>query len=86
MKNWFYLIIVFSLFSCETDFPINAEYQEIPVVYGLLNQSEEDQYIRVNKGFLHVGNIEQAVPAQDNLYYDVDQLLIENEILRVGLL
>ena len=72
MKNWFYIVIIFSLFSCETDFPINAEYQEVPVVYGLLDQSETIQYVRVNKGFLHEGNIQQAVTEQDNLYYNLD--------------
>ena len=74
MKNWFYIVIIFSLFSCETDFPINAEYQEVPVVYGLLDQSETIQYVRVNKGFLHEGDIQEAVAEQDNLYYNLDSI------------
>ena len=36
------------LFSaCETDFDVNAEWEEITVVFGLLDQSQEKQYIRI---------------------------------------
>lgn len=42
--------------SCKTDFNINAEWKDITVVYGLLNQKESIHYIKINKAFLGEGN------------------------------
>ncbi len=59
------LIFVFALFlsSCETDFNPNAEYKDITVVYGVLNQSDTFTYIKINKAFL--GNESAYVMAQN---------------------
>lgn len=42
--------------SCETDFEISAPYQEIVVVYSILNTNETTHYIRVSKAFLTEDN------------------------------
>lgn len=63
------LIILLSLSSsiylnsCSTDFDINAEPKDITVVYGLLNQGEQTQYIKITKAFL--GDQDALVMAQD---------------------
>lgn len=44
--------IVFTLLSCETEVDLNAEWEEITIVYGLLNQSDTTHYFRINKAFL----------------------------------
>lgn len=54
MKN---ILIIFSalavLFTaCETDFNVNAAWEETIVVYGLLDASTDTQYIRINKAYL----------------------------------
>lgn len=38
--------------SCETDFDINADWKDITVVYGALNQNDSIHYIRIQKLFL----------------------------------
>jgi len=38
--------------SCETDFTTIADYQDITVVYGLLDSKEPYQYVKINKAFL----------------------------------
>ena len=38
--------------SCSTDFDLNAPYQPIPIVYGLLDQSSDTQFVKINKSFL----------------------------------
>ena len=38
--------------SCESDLDINSKWEEVTVVFGLLDQSQEKQYIRINKAFL----------------------------------
>ena len=47
-----FLLIIVSFSSCESDLDINSEWEEITVVFGLLNQNQEKQYIRINKTFL----------------------------------
>ena len=46
----------FFLLPVKKTFNINAEWQDITVVYGLLDQSRFHHYIRVNKAFLGNGN------------------------------
>ncbi len=59
------VLITFALFlsSCETDFNPNAEYKDITIVYGLLNQSDTITYIKINKAFL--GETSAYIMAQD---------------------
>ena len=58
MKNYFWsiLLIVSIISSCKTDFELNAPYKTIPVVYGLLDQSLDTQFIKINKSFLGNSN------------------------------
>jgi hypothetical protein len=58
MKNyfWFILLIASIISSCKTDFELNAPYKTIPVVYGLLDQSLDTQFIKINKSFLGNSN------------------------------
>lgn len=73
MKNRYSIVImlIISLFiaSCETDFDQNAEWKEVMVVYGLLNQTDSISYIKVNKAFLGDGSaIVYAQEPDSNLY------------------
>ena len=47
-----FLLIIFAFSSCKTELDINADWEEVVVVFGLLDQSQENQYIRINKAFL----------------------------------
>lgn len=49
-------ITPFLLVSCETDFDVIAEYKEVAIVYGLLDQTDSVHYLRINKAFLGKGN------------------------------
>lgn len=51
---FFSISLIFS--SCSTDFELNAPYETIPVVYGLLDQSKDTQFIKINRSFLGYGN------------------------------
>ncbi len=42
--------------SCSTDLDVTGDYQETMVVYGLLDQAQAKQYVKVNKAFLGKGN------------------------------
>ena len=70
------IILLFT--QCKNEFEVNDDWKDITVVYGLLNQTEDTNYIRVTKGFL--GNEDANIMAhiKDSLYYkNVDVLLEE---------
>lgn len=65
------LLLLVSLYfvSCETDFDINADWKDITLVYGILNQNDSIHYIRIQKAYLGKGNVMQmALEADSNLY------------------
>lgn len=76
---------LFSLFSCSTDFDINADQQDITVVYGLLNQSDSTQYVKITKAFL--GDISAYELAQDpSLSSYGDNIIVKVEETTNGIL
>lgn len=42
--------------GCSTDVDINASYEEITIVYGLLDVQEDTTYLKINKAFLGPDN------------------------------
>ena len=48
----FILIIIFWINGCSNDVDINASYQQIIVVYGVLDPIQDTTFIKVNKAFL----------------------------------
>jgi hypothetical protein len=61
------LLLVFV--SCSTKFNVNAEWKDITVVIGLLNQTDSIQYIRISKAFLGPGNELQYATIPDSGNY-----------------
>ena len=58
------------LSSCDQDIDLTADWQDIPVVYGLLNASDTAHYIRVEQAFQDQdGNAFLAALEPDSLYY-----------------
>lgn len=56
--------------SCETKVDINADYDDIPVVYCLLDPNDFFHWVKVNKTFLTQGDINEAALIQDSLEFD----------------
>src|SRR5262245_17610431 len=61
--------LVLLLSSCSTDFDTIADYKEIMVVYGLLDQYQGVQYIKVNKAYLGQGNALIMAHEKDSINY-----------------
>ncbi len=58
------------MYSCSTDFDLNADYQETPVIYTLLDASVDTQYIRINRAFLsNETNAIVLATDPDEIYY-----------------
>jgi len=78
MKNKI-ILLIFSVFflSCETDFDVNAEWQDVTVVFGLLDPNNEDQLIKINKAFLGPGDALQMASVADSTNYDPSEITVK---------
>jgi len=66
-----FLLLISTLFiACETDFEVNADWKEVMVVYGLLDQSQPQQYIKINKAFLGEGDALQMASVSGSVNYN----------------
>jgi len=67
------LLLSLTLFfgACETEFDINADWKEITIVYGLLDQLDTTHYFRINKAFLG-GNALEITKIEDSSSYKND--------------
>lgn len=79
MKEKLLLIIIFlaSLFvfaSCEVEFNPNGDWEETTIVYGILDQDADTNFIRVQKCFLGDGNYIQFAKEKDSIYYKQDEI------------
>jgi hypothetical protein len=55
--------------SCTTDFELNAEYDEIPIIFGVLDQSVDTQFVKINKSFIGSGNNASYAAINDSSLY-----------------
>lgn len=58
-----------ALNSCKSDVDIAGNYKETTVVYGLLNQYDTVQYVRIQKAFLVNDNVLDYTKVPDSSYY-----------------
>ena len=71
MKKVSILFIVSALLfsACKTDFKLTSPWKEQMVIFGLLNQSDSVQYIRINKTYLGEGNAYTMGGISDSINY-----------------
>ncbi len=81
------LVLLFLSFlsSCDKSLNVNADWKDITVVYGLLDQTEDTTFIKITKAFLGEGNaLEFAKVADSSTYPDklevrLDEYVVANE-------
>jgi hypothetical protein len=56
-------------YSCDSKLDVNAEWKDITVVYGLLNQNDSLHYFKITKAFLGEGNALSFAQIPDSSYY-----------------
>lgn len=72
MRNIILYIVILFLFlfySCSTEFDVNADWEDITIVYCLLNIEDSIHYVKVNKAFLGEENAYITAQISDSLYY-----------------
>ncbi len=60
--------------GCDNEIDINAEYQELTVMYGLLDPRSDVNYIRVQRGYLGDAAASASYGISDSLYYDSTEI------------
>jgi hypothetical protein len=65
-------LMVLYIVSCEEDFDINAPYQDITVVYGLIDQGQDSIFLKINKAFLGDGDVMEMAKIEDSSVYITD--------------
>ena len=71
--------------ACETDFQLEGEWKDIPVVYAFLSQQDTAYYVRVERAFLEPGgNARDIAQIPDSIYYDANVLSVKLERLSNG--
>ena len=86
-----YLLLLLSLFTalffgCKTDFEVNAPWKETTVIFGLLDQTQKVQMIKINKAFLGEGDANQFAQNPDSTNYDPNDLEVKLFQLKNGIL
>jgi hypothetical protein len=74
-KLLLFIFITAGIVSCKTDFEVNAPYEKVPIVYGILEQNVDTQFIKINKTFLGTDNL--------NYSHINDSMLFNNVTARV---
>lgn len=70
-----YIVLIFTIFvlaSCETDVDLRADYDDTPIVFGILDQSVDTQFIKINRSFIGEGdNFQYAAIADCTIFKNV---------------
>jgi len=85
IKSLFGILLLSVMFSaCSTDVNIYADYEDITIVYGLMDSSDDTTWLKVTKAFLGPGNalLFATDPDSSNYNYKLDVKLagIENGV------
>ncbi|MEZ4986784.1 MAG: hypothetical protein R2795_17395 [Saprospiraceae bacterium] len=87
IKRFFFLaaIAILTWTTCDTDFQIEGEWKDIPVVYAFFSEQDDAWYVRLEKAFLQPGgNATQIAQIPDSIYYAENQATVTLQNLRTG--
>lgn len=62
-------LLISLAWACEEDFDINAPYQDITVIFGLVDPAEDTIFLKLNKAFLGEGNTMEMAKIEDSSSY-----------------
>ncbi len=78
------ILIAVSFAACEDKFNLKAPWQEVMSIYGLLDQSQPVQYIKINKAFLGDGNATDIAQISDSSNYNPVDLEVKLQRIKNG--
>lgn len=71
LKFVFGLFLSTLFFGCSTDVDINAPYDSVTVVFGILDSKESRQFVKINRTYLGQGDNSQYAQIRDSLEYEM---------------
>jgi hypothetical protein len=73
------ILLLILTISCDNELDINAEYEDINIIYGVVDPGNSRQYIRINRAFLTEGNalVAASVPDSSNYRYKLKVTMSE---------
>ena len=88
MKKIYFILSVFTIVftSCETDFDVNSEWEEVTVVYGLLDAGDTTQLIKINKAFLGKMDALQMAQYADSVNFNPNDLVVKMYKIKNGII
>lgn len=75
-----------ALVGCKNDLDVTADYKDITLVFGLLNQNDTAHYIKINKAYLGEGNAFMMAEVADSVNYQAADLDVVIEEYGNGIL
>jgi hypothetical protein len=63
------LTLIISLVGCNEEINLSTDFQETAVIYGLLDQSEQIHYIKINRAFIGPGSSIDIAKIPDSSYF-----------------
>ena len=78
-KFFFFFTIAVGLLinACKTDFSVNGDFKEVPVVHFLLDPGQEYHFMKINKTFLGDGNANTFASIPDSSYFNLVEARVE---------
>lgn len=79
VKVFISLVVIFFHSGCDNTLDVNADWKEVAVVYGLLNPTDQLNYVRISKAYLNPdGSAISIAKISDSLYFDsLDVKIVE---------
>ena len=71
-------LVIFA--SCSTDFEVNAPWKDEAIIYGLIDQTRDTNYIKINKAFLGEADAYDMASEIDSITYSTLDVTIERYI------
>lgn len=79
-------VISILLWSCETDFKVNAPWKDTTIVYGLLEANKDTQYVKIYRAFLGEEDALVMADNPDSIYYNPLEIEVSLEAYSSGVL
>jgi hypothetical protein len=73
----FSVLIILLFTECKNEFEVNDDWKDITVIYGILNQADDTNYVKVTKCFLGYDDANIMAKVKDSLFYKNVDVVIE---------
>ena len=74
----------FTVVACNNEVKLNDDWKETTIIYGMINISDTNTYLRVSKAFLGEGNAYDYAKIADSSEYNPDDISVTMEEWRNG--